>query len=92
MPAIKNALRILGRQIVPEDDDDWIRNSMAQVWVAVRGALEVDPELRERLANQEDFLYNVKCKGEQEFIESLRGMAKAGSWEHLFDDGTSSFT
>jgi hypothetical protein len=64
---------------------------MGQVWMAVHGALKVDPELKEHLADAEEFLRNVKGKGEQEFIESLRDMAKAESWERLFDDGTFSF-
>jgi hypothetical protein len=88
VPAIKKAFISLGRMIFPDDDDDQIRNSLELVWIAVHGALKLDPKLKEHLADQDGFLRNVERKGEQEFIEFLRDMAKAESWELLFDNGT----
>jgi len=88
VPAIRKASKSLGRNIFPEDDDDDIRGSLKLVWTAVHDALEQDPKLEGYLANQDEFLHNVKRKGEQDFIESLRDMALANSWERLFDDGT----
>jgi hypothetical protein len=88
VPAIKRASIFLGRNVLPEDDDELIRDSLELVWVSVQGALEQDPKLKGRLSDPDEFLANVKHKGEQEFIKSLRDMAKAKSWDKLFDDGT----
>jgi len=88
VPAVKNASKSIGRIVFPEDDDDDIRLSLKHVWLAVYEALKQDSGLKEHLADQDEFFHNLKRKGEQEFIESLRDMAKAKSWEPLFNDGT----
>ena len=83
--AIKDAFESLGELISPEDDDKKIRKSLKQVWVIVYDALEEDPNLK-GLANKKEFHANVERK--QQFLKSLRDMAKDNSWERLFDDGT----
>jgi len=45
----------LERSIRTSDDDDWIRQSLDFVWVAVRDALQEDPNLKARLANENQF-------------------------------------
>ncbi len=60
--------------------------------MAIKEAQEHDPKRKDHLADMDEFLDNVKKKGEQNFIESLRAMAsskKKDAWEDLFDDGTS---
>jgi hypothetical protein len=86
--AVKNAYENLDRIISPEDDDRRIRNSLNLIWFCVRDALKQDPKLKEHLADEKEFLANVKRKGEEQFIESLGDIAMERSWERLFDDGT----
>ena len=74
--------------IQPDNDDNQIREFLDLVWIAVHKALEQHPELRENLADEAGFLKNVKRRGEKEFFDSLRDMAKTGSWAALFEDGT----
>jgi hypothetical protein len=59
------------------------------VWVAVRDALQEDPNLKARLANENQFKENVKKKDEQQFINLLRDIAKKESWRDLLQNGTS---
>ena len=87
--AFQGACKRLTMNIRPEDDDSQIREFLDVVWIAVHKALKQHSELRERLADEAGFLLNVKHKGEQEFFDSLRAMAKSGSWTALFEDGTS---
>ena len=74
----------------PEYDDSRIQRELKYVWTAVHDALRHDPNLKEHLVGRDEFLKNVKNRpgGEQDFIKSLRDMAKNDSWEPLFDDGT----
>ena len=85
---IEDAYDALGRNVFPEDDDHKIRNRLGYVWKAVQDVLKHDPTLKEHLADEDEFLDNIKCKGEPGFFDSLRDMAKSNSWERLFDDGT----
>jgi len=80
----------------PRDDDTRILNTLKVVRTLVQVALEKDPKLKVQkghLANRDEFRNNVKKKGEQKFIDSLRAMAansdEQGSkaWEDLFEDG-----
>jgi hypothetical protein len=75
--------------IHPEYDDSRIQRSLKLVWTIVYDALRHDPNLKEHLVDRDEFLKNVKNRlgGEQDFIKSLRDMAKNDSWEPLFDDG-----
>jgi len=79
----------------PRDDDTRILNTLKVVRTLVQVALEKDPKLKVQkghLANRDEFRNNVKKKGEQKFIDSLRAMAansdEQGSkaWEDLFED------
>jgi hypothetical protein len=74
----------------PEYDDSRIQRELKHVWMSVHDALRHDPNLKEHLVDRDEFLKNVKNRpgGEQDFIKSLRDMAKNDSWEPLFDDGT----
>jgi hypothetical protein len=68
-----------------------IRLFLGQIWFAVNTALNQHRERKERLATLADevgFLKNVERKGEQDFFDSLRAMAKSGTWTALFEDGT----
>ena len=86
--AIKDAFKFLGKFISPEDDDNEIRKSLTHVWFNVQNALEQDLNLKKHLANKEEFLANIRRKGEEQFIELLRDIAKDSSWGRLFDNGT----
>ena len=52
---IQYMCKYLERSIRTSDDDDWIRQSLDFVWVAVRDALQEDPNLKARLANENQF-------------------------------------
>jgi hypothetical protein len=86
--AIERMSISLGRCIFPEDDDNLVRDSLGLVWKVVQEVFKHDPTLKEHQAEEDEFLDNVKHKGEQIFFNSLRDMAKHRSWEPLFDDGT----
>jgi len=86
---IQKMCRHLERNITTDDDDDWIRQSLGQVFVAVRNALQEDPNLKARLASEAQFNENVKKEGEQQFINLLRDIAKKESWRDLLQNGTS---
>jgi hypothetical protein len=86
--AFQDACELLMMIIRPENDDSRIRRFLDIVRIAVHTALKQHPELKERLADEAGFLDNVKRKGEQEFFDSLRAMAKSGTWTALFEDGT----
>jgi hypothetical protein len=78
----------LVRIIRPEDDDSRIQRSLGHIWFVVHDTLERDPELERQVSNKSEFFANVKRKGEKEFIDSLKVMAKSGAWAGLFEDGT----
>ena len=75
--------------IRPGDDDAWIRRFLVNVFVTVRDALQEDPNLKARLANEDQFKENVKKKDEQQFINLLRDIARKESWRDLLQNGTS---
>ena len=83
--AFHDACDILMANVRPEHDDNRIRRF---VWIAVHTALEDHPDLKGRLADKARFHDNVKRKGEQEFFDSVRAMAKSGTWTALFEDST----
>ncbi len=90
--AIDKAVKFFKKNIPSDEDDDEIQGNLGHVWIATIEALEHDPKLKGHLANMDEFLDNVKKKGEQKFIESLRAMASSktkDAWEDLFEDGTS---
>jgi hypothetical protein len=93
--AVEKACKSLRRLIFKDDDDDEILGALEHVWIGVKGALEQDPKLKERLASEEEFRDNVTMKGEKSFIDSLRAMAAnsdtqgSKAWHKLFEDGTS---
>ena len=88
----------ISERVIDDDFGDWnfpqdssnkskIKKFLAHVWTDVKLAFENDPKLGENVANMEEFLANVKLKGEWEFIDSLKAMAASGDWAGLFDDG-----
>ena len=79
----------LGRVIQPGDDDVYIKQSLKNVWISVKGALAKDPSMSTLLANEEEFQQNVKQRGEQHFIDLLRDLAEKNSWRDLLENGTS---
>jgi hypothetical protein len=83
---IQKMCKKLERLIRTDDDDDWVLNT---VFVALRDALEEDPNRKARLANEDQFKENVKKEGEQQFINLLRDIAKKESWRDLLQNGTS---
>ena len=87
---IQEACEQLACNIRPEKDDNRIRRSLNIVRTIVQDVLEQDPDLKDHLADEGEFLDNIKKSlgGEQDFIKSLRGMAKDNSWECLIEDGT----
>ncbi len=86
---IQTMCKRLERTIRPDDDDHWIRRSLGNVWFTVRNALEEDPNLKARLASEDQFKENVKKNDEQQFINLLRDIAKKESWRDLLQNGTS---
>jgi hypothetical protein len=90
--AVDQASRFLRRQIFDDDSDEQIWNSIGHVWKAMHEALEKYAGLEGCLADEKQFLDNVKSKGKRKFIDSLRDMAKKGTqddaWYDLFEDGT----
>jgi hypothetical protein len=86
---IQKMCKYLERYIRTDDDDDWIRQSLVNIFVTVREALQEDPKLKARLANEAQFKENVKKEGEQQFINLLRDIAKKESWRDLLQNGTS---
>ena len=88
---VQKACQSLAKVIRPEEDDDQIQESLYIVRAIVQCVLEQDPDLKDHLADECEFLDNIKKRlgGEQDFIKSLRGMAKDNSWECLIEDGTS---
>ena len=90
--AVNKASRSLRKQILPNEDDEEIWDSIGLIRTAIHEALEQDAGLKERLADKDEFLNNVKSKGKKKFIDSLRAMAKKetqdDAWYELFEDGT----
>ncbi len=91
--AVRSLRRIISKFPEEEEEDDDDDAMLGLVWFSVQGVLERDPNLKDHLANKDEFSDNVKKKGEQIFIDSLRAMAansdEQGSkaWEDLFEDG-----
>jgi hypothetical protein len=88
---IKWAFKSLGRFVTPRDDDDDGRSNsltLKRVWLVVNDTLEQDPTLKGLLVDRNEFLTNVKRKGERKFIDSLKALAESGTWADLFEDGT----
>jgi hypothetical protein len=86
----EDASNFFRRNVTPEDSDEAIRKFLLRYGrIAVQDALEEqDPKRKEDMADEDEFSANVMRNGEQDFINSLRDMALADSWERLFDDGT----
>jgi hypothetical protein len=85
---IQKMCKQVERAIRPDDDDDWIRQSLGHVFLALRDALQEDPNRKARLANEDQFKENVKKEGEQQFINLLRDIAEKGPWRDLLQNGT----
>ena len=84
----QEACEYLVNIIRPEYDDRRILRCLNIVRTIVQDVLKQDPKLKRHLADEGEFFDSVKSKGRQDFIKSLRVMAKNVSWERLFDDGT----
>jgi hypothetical protein len=79
----------LERIIRPGDNDARIRRFLGNIWFTVRHALQEDPNLKARLASEDQFKENVKQNDEQQFVNLLRDIAKKESWRDLLQNGTS---
>ena len=86
---IQKMCKTLHSIIKPGDDDARILEAFRVVFLVVRGALEEDPNLKARLANEDQFNENVKQKDEQQFINLLRDIVTKESWRDLLQNGTS---
>jgi len=75
----------LGRIVFPGDGNDRVKHALDLVWAIVCGALEKRNE--KDLATLDQFQDNVKRKGEPEFIDLLRDMARRDDWHELFKNG-----
>jgi hypothetical protein len=84
--AFKKECNRLQRSVFPEDDDDEIKGALKLVWAIVSTALEDKNDLEGHLATFEQFLDNVERKGEREFIDSLRDMARRRALHELFQN------
>lgn len=81
-----------GSCIFPTDgsDEPTIKRFLSYVWVDVA---DLNLDLKGQMAEREEFKANVKRRGYQTFISSLKAMAesvakKEGTWAGLFEDGT----
>jgi hypothetical protein len=79
--------KLLKRIIQPDDEDEYIKGSLTSVWITVHHALEA--HVSKQLATRDEFLKNVKKRGENVFIKVLRDAVKNNTWQDLLDDGTS---
>ena len=86
--AIQKACERLGLNVRPDHDDEHIEQSLDVVRAIVRGALLQDPDVRPRLASEDEYRSNVKHMGEKQFIDILRDLAKTNSWRNLLENGT----
>jgi hypothetical protein len=85
--AIRMACQKLERIILPDDEDDDIRERLDSVWISVHRALSQRPDLKGAIADEEEFKANVNRRGEERFIALLRHMARKKSWRDLLDNG-----
>jgi hypothetical protein len=79
-------------RIFHNDADEAIKRLFSLVWWTVNNVLKQDEGLKGRLADENEFLDNVKKNGEKKFTDSLRALAKtvdAQAWYNLFEDSTS---
>jgi hypothetical protein len=65
------------------------KKRLEYVFLTVKQALFDDPKTENYLASPEEFLQNVRQKGETEFIDLLKDMAEKKSWRDLLENGTS---
>jgi hypothetical protein len=84
----QEACEYLVNIIRPEYDDRRILRCLNIVRTIVQDVLKHDLKLKKHLADEGEFFDSVESKGRQDFIKSLRVMAKNDCWERLFDDGT----
>jgi hypothetical protein len=75
--------------IRPDDDDDWIHQSLGHVFLALCDPLQEDLNRKARLANEDQLKENINKAGEQQFINLLKDIAKKKSWQDLLQNGTS---
>jgi hypothetical protein len=88
---VEDACRFLARNINADADSATILKALDHVWLTVRKVLRKDKKLAEELANEDEFLENVKREGEEMFIDLLRDMTRKKSWLDLFGNGTFHF-
>ncbi len=89
---IDNASKSLSSlRLVFQKDDEAIKRTFSLVWWTVYEVLKQDEGLKGRLADENEFLDNVRRNGEKKIIDSLRAVAKtdkAQAWYDLFEDST----
>jgi hypothetical protein len=79
------------RILSASSSDQKLGQSMNHIWFTVHDALQEDPVLKPKRANQDEFKQNVKQKGQQQFFTFLREMAETKSWDNLLQNGTFPF-
>jgi hypothetical protein len=88
---IDEAYKYLSLKRFQNDNDEAIKRQFGLVWWTVNNVLKQDEGPKGRLANENEFLDNVRRNGEKTFIDSLRAVAKtveAQAWYDLFGDST----
>jgi|SRR5712671_5202810 len=86
--AINDACEDLQHFFSNRRNDDRFRANLDYMWLIVRSALLHDLTLVGKLADNKEFLANVKRNGEGEFIDLMKRTANDGSWEDLLGHGT----
>ena len=89
--SIQEACEPFGRIFLREDEDNWVKKSLA--WFAVGGAISraEGSNQKERLRNKSEFMDYVMpgSHGERELIKLLKStMKQEVPWRDLFENGT----
>jgi hypothetical protein len=70
---------LLSHNLNPTVDNKLVRDFFPSLWHCVNGALKMDSKLSRPLAGMADFHENVKKRGEDEFISSLKKLGSQSS-------------
>jgi hypothetical protein len=82
--AVERACKDLAYFSNPNNDRTVTLRSLDTAWSIVCGALCLDLPLRGRLASNDEFQENVRCNGQERFINVLRDTARRESWRGFF--------
>jgi hypothetical protein len=79
----------LACMINPEYEDARILRFLEPAGVIVRKTLSHDPNLKARVATEDEFIQNVEDRGKEEVIQLFKKATMNESWPELMLDGTS---